>query len=128
MSHPYQYVTLRCVPRVERGEFVNVGVVLHSPTLDFLACRWHLEDGRLLSLDPRLDLAALQASRAVVEDVCAGIDGGGRPSLGSQGKRFGWLSAPRSTILQPGPIHGGQCDDPDAALDHLLTRLVLPKG
>lgn len=127
MSHPYQYVTVRCVPRVERGEFVNVGVVLHSPTLDFLGCSWHLAEDRLLALAPDLDLVAVRASLAVIDDVCAGISGGGRPELGSQGRRFGWLSAPRSTILQPSPVHSGQCDDPQAALSHLLARLVLPK-
>ncbi len=128
MSHPYQYVTLRCVPRVERGEFVNVGVVLHCPTLDFLGSAWHLDEDRLRALQPDVDLGALRASLTVVDDVCAGVGGGGRPALTTQGKRFGWLAAPRSTILQPGPIHGGQCENPADALHHLLVRLVHPRS
>lgn len=124
MSHPYQYVTLRCVPRVERGEFVNVGVVLHCPTLDFLGAAWAVDSTRMAGFAPDLDQAALRAALQIVDDVCAHRVGGGRPNLPTQGKRFGWLSAPRSTVLQPGPVHGGQCDDPAAALQHLLTRLV----
>jgi hypothetical protein len=128
VTHPYQYVTLRCVPRVDRGEFVNVGVVLFSQSADVLTCRWHLDEGRLLSLAPSLDLEALRAALATIEQVCAGVTGGGLPDLDSPGRRFGWIAAPRSTVLQPGPRHGGQCADPVAAIDQLMTRLVLPEA
>lgn len=121
---PYQYVVLRCVPRVEREEFVNVGVVLFSQEADYLGCRWCLDEARLRALAPELDLAALRSALATAEDVCAGHEGGGLPRLGRPGARFGWLAAPRSTIVQPGPVHGGASADPAAELVRLVELLV----
>ena len=121
---PYQYVVLRCVPRVDREEFINVGVVLHAQAADFLDARCHVNPARLGALDPTLDPAAVEASLTVVGQVCRGLDGRGRPTLESLGKRFGWLAAPRSTVVQPGPVHGGLTTDPAATLAELLTRLV----
>lgn len=124
MSHPYQYVVLRFVPRVDRGECVNVGVVLHSQSAGVLRCAWHVDDDRARALAPDADLDAL---RAALEAVCAMCE---RPpadvdaALTTQGKRFGWLSAPRSTVLQPGPVHGGSAEDPAAEVERLLERLV----
>lgn len=123
---PYQYVTLRVVPRVDREEFINVGVVLFADAVDYLAAGFHLDADRLRAFSPGVDLEAIAASLTVVDDVCRGVTGRGRPSLSSPGRRFGWLAAPRSTMVQPGPRHGGLTDDPAAALDQLLTCLVRP--
>jgi hypothetical protein len=123
-AHPYQYVVLRCVPRVDRGECVNVGVVLFSQSAGFLGAACHVDADRLRALSPDLDLEAVSASLAVVDDVCAGTEGGGRPHLATPGKRFGWLSAPRSTVIQPSGVHGGTVADPRAELEALLDRLV----
>jgi hypothetical protein len=124
VSHPFQYVTLRYVPRVDRGEFVNVGVVLYSQSAGLLVGAWELDEPRLRALDPHVDLEALRASLGTLVRVCAGEDAPGLPSLPTDGKRFGWLAAPRSTVIQPGPLHGGECADPSAALEDLLRRLV----
>ena len=121
---PYQYVTLRVVPRVEREEFVNVGVVLFAEQVGFLEAAFEVDEDRLGALFPALDLSAVEASLAVVCDVCRGVTGRGRPELPTAGKRFGWLAAPRSTVVQPGPRHGGLAADPAVALEKLLDRLV----
>lgn len=123
MSLPYQYVTLRCVPRVEREEFVNVGVVVFCQQVDVLASAFAVDEGRVRVLDPRIDLSALEAALRRVGAVCDGED---EYAAIRQGERFGWIAAPRSTVLQPGPRHGGLTDDPHAELDRLLALLVLP--
>ena len=122
--HGYQYVVLRCVPRVEREEFVNVGVVLYSQSADFLEATYSVDEQRLAALAPSLDLEQVRAALETVCRVCRGETGGGLPTLGGLGRRFGWLSAPRSTVVQPGPVHGGLTDDPQAELEALLARLV----
>ena len=124
IAHPYQYVVLRCVPRVDRGECVNVGVVLFSQSAGFLGAACHVDEDRLRALAADLDLEAVASSLAVVDEVCAGTDGGGRPRLATPGKRFGWLSAPRSTVIQPSGVHGGTAADPQTELESLLDRLV----
>lgn len=120
----YQYVVLRCVPEVQREEFVNVGVVVYSQAADYLEAAWRLDEDRLRAFAPALDLAAVGASLDTVCRVCRGETGGGLPSLGGLGRRFGWLSAPRSTVVQPGPVHGGLTTDPAGTLQTLLDRLV----
>ena len=123
-GHPYQYVVLRCVPRVDRGECLNVGVVLYSQSAGFLRAACHVDEDRLLAFAPGMDVEAVRDSLAVVDDVCAGTGGGGRPTLSTPGKRFGWLTAPRSTVIQPSGVHGGTAVDPEAELQTLLDRLV----
>lgn len=120
----FQYVVLRCVPRVDREEFVNVGVVLYCQQADFLEARCHVEPERLTVLDPGLDVEAVRSALAAVEAVCRGEDSAGAAGRTPLGTRFGFLSAPRSTVVQPGPIHGGVTTDPARQLDHLLERLV----
>jgi hypothetical protein len=122
--HGYQYVVLRCVPRVEREEFLNVGVVLYSPGADFLEAAYRVDEERLRAFAPDADVADVNAALETVCQVCRGVTGGGLPTLGGLGRRFGWISAPRSTVVQPGPVHGGQTDDPAAELRTLLERLV----
>jgi len=120
----YEYVVLRCVPRVDREEFVNVGVVLHCQMADFLEAAWHVDRERLLALDPRTDVDQVCESLAFVEAVCAGHPTGGAPAAEPLTQRFGFLKAPRSTVLQPGPVHGGVTSDPARQLERLLEQLV----
>jgi hypothetical protein len=122
--HAYQYVVLRCVPRVDREEFLNVGVVLYCQAADFLQAAWSADADRLRALDPRLDVDQLCESLAFVEGVCAGDERGGAAASKPIGTRFGFLKAPRSTVLQPGPVHGGVTTDPARQLEHLLEALV----
>lgn len=122
--HGYQYVVLRCVPRVEREEFLNVGVVLYSQGADFLEAAYRVDAERLRAFAPQVDVADVEQALETICQVCRGVTGGGLPTLGGLGRRFGWLSAPRSTVVQPGPVHGGLTDDPAAELADLLRRLV----
>lgn len=121
---PYQYVVLRCVPRVDREEFLNVGVVLYCQADDFLDAAWQVDADRLRALDPRLDVEQVCDALAFVDGVCAGDSRGGSAAAEPIGTRFGFLKAPRSTVLQPGPVHGGVTADPARQLEHLLTTLV----
>lgn len=121
---PYQYVVLRCVPRADREEFVNVGVVLRCQEADYLGADFRVDRARLAAFAPDLDPVVVDEALRVVCEVAAGVEGGGRPRLGDDGRRFGWLSAPRSTVVRPGPVHGGLTADPAAELARLLDRLV----
>jgi hypothetical protein len=126
VERPFAYALLRVVPRVERGEFVNAGVVLYSQDARFLEARIHLDPGRLRALDPRLDLESVTAHLEAVCRVCAGGPEAGPVGLLPLGQRFGWLVAPRSTVVQPSPVHTGLAEDPKEALDHLLQVMVHP--
>lgn len=120
----YQYALLRAVPDVERGESVNVGVVVFSRRNDYLGLRTHIDDVRLGALYPDLDLDALRAHLDGVRAVVAGDRAAGAVAALPPSERFGWVTAASSTIVQPSPIHTGLCDDPEALLDRLLQRLV----
>lgn len=120
----YQYVVLRCVPRVDREEFVNVGVVLFCHATDFLQAAWQVDRDRLRALDPGLDLDRVCEALEFVEGVCAGDRRGGAAAGRPPSQRFGFVKAPRSTVIQPGPVHGGVTADPARQLEHLLERLV----
>jgi DUF3037 family protein len=121
----YSYVVLRCVPRVDRGEFVNVGVVVYCQARDLLRCAGHLDHRRLEALYPDLDIAAADAALVAVHDVCEGNADAGSAACAALGTRFGFLTAPRSTVIQPGPVHGGITTDPDSVLESLMQALVL---
>jgi len=135
---PYQYVVLRCVPHVEREEFLNVGVVLYCPEAGFLASRTRLDETRLRAFAPELDLAAVHSALAAIDMVCRGeAPGGGgerataygvRVLADTQSSRFGFLKAPRSTVIQPGPVHSGRTADPAAEIDRLLAAQVRQTG
>jgi hypothetical protein len=118
---PYEYAIIQAVPRIERGELINVGVVLYSHRLDFLAARTDLRDDRLLAVDPGADVAAIRAALASWNATCTGA---GAAAGISQGERFRWLVAPRSTILRAGPVHMGLAADPSEELDRLVKLLV----
>jgi hypothetical protein len=126
LPSPFEYALLRVVPRVERGEFVNAGVVLYCQEKRFLEAAVHLDPERLRALDPRRDLAAVRAHLEAAPRVCAGGPGAGPIGLLPPVQRFGWLVAPRSTIVQPSPVHTGLAEDPREALDHLLETMVRP--
>ena len=121
---PYQYVVLRCVPRVEREEFVNVGVVLYCQAQEFLDVGWHVDRARLAALDPDLDIDAVCDAMDFVEAVCRADEAAGSVAQQDRGTRFGFLRAPRSTVVQPSAVHGGLTEDPAAELERLLAALV----
>jgi len=120
----YQYVVLRCVPRVDREEFVNVGVVVYCQAADYLDVAWRVDRERLAALHPGLDVDRVCEAMAFVEGVWAGDEGAGAAGGHPMGQRFGFLKAPKSTVVQPGPVHGGLTADPGVELDQLLDRLV----
>jgi hypothetical protein len=120
----YQYVVLRCVPRVDREEFVNVGVVLYCQALDYLEARAAVDEERLRSFDPTLDLDAVRTALAAICSVCAADPTVGAAASSPAGVRFGFVTAPKSTVVQPGPIHGGVTTDPDSELADLLEHFV----
>ncbi|OFE17597.1 hypothetical protein BA895_15225 [Humibacillus sp. DSM 29435] len=120
----YQYVSLRLVPRVDREEFINVGVVLYAQDAGFLEAAWEIDAARAAALCPTCDLDGVRAMLEQIRAVCRGEPGRGRPVFERAGQRFGWIIAPRSTVVQPGPVHGGLCADPTIELERLLVRLV----
>ena len=117
----YDYALIRVVPLVERGEFINVGVILFCRTQKFLAARLTLRKDCLLALAPTIDLAQIQRDLALFPRICAGAGPIGQLD---QTERFHWLVAPRSTIIQTSPVHSGLCTDPNKTLDHLVNTLV----
>jgi Protein of unknown function (DUF3037) len=120
----YDYAIVRVVPRVEREEFVNVGVILSCPAQDFLEARIALDEQRLTALDPAVDLDAVRRHLASIPAICAGGTQGGPIGQLSRRQRFDWLVAPRSTIIQTSKVHTGRCTDPRLALEHLLEKVV----
>jgi hypothetical protein len=121
---PFQYAAVRIVPRVERGELVNAGVVLFCRPLRFLGARTHLDAALLAALAPQCDLAEVRPHLEAVERIAAGDPAGGPIAALPQSERFHWLVAPASTIVQPGPVHTGLSDDPAGELDRLFGALV----
>lgn len=120
----FEYAILRVVPRVERGEAINGGVLLYCRAMDYLAAETHLDADRLRALDPRADVAGISRALASAADVCAGGPSAGPVGAEDLGKRFRWLTAPRSTVVQPGPVHTGLTTDPAADMARLMRTLV----
>ncbi|MDQ2810187.1 MAG: DUF3037 domain-containing protein [Chloroflexota bacterium] len=121
---PFDYAIIRVVPRVERGECLNAGVILYCRTRRFLAAALDLDPARLAALDLSADAAEIQAHLDSLAHIAAGGPDSGPIGRLPQSERFHWLTAPRSTIIQPSPVHPGRCLDPAAALAHLLATLV----
>ncbi len=120
----YDYAIVRVVPRVEREEFVNVGVIVSCPKKDFLQARIEVDERRLQALDPGIDIEATRAHLASIPAICAGGSQGGTIGRLSRRERFDWLVAPRSTIIQTSKVHTGRCTDPATLLEHLLNTMV----
>ncbi len=120
----FDYAVVRVVPRVEREEFVNAGVILFCLERDFLGARVELDRERVRALFPDADLALIEEHLAAIPRICAGGDGAGPVGKLSMRERFHWLVAPRSTVIQTSPVHTGLCEDPERALDHLIEWAV----
>jgi hypothetical protein len=124
----FEYAVIRVVPRVDREEFVNAGVVLFCAELDFLAARIELDERRLQALSPDVELSFVREHLQAIVRVCAGGAAAGPIGQLPTVERFRWLVAPRSTILQTSAAHGGLCLDPEALLEWLLERQVRLPG
>ncbi len=120
----YDYTAIRLVPRVERGEFINVGILLSCAARHHLDVRVELDEARARALDPRLDLALVHRLLAAIETVCRGGAEAGPIGLLPPRARFHWLTAQRSAIIQTSPVHSGKCADFNATMEHLLDRMV----
>lgn len=120
----FEYALLRVVPRVERGECINAGVLVYCRAKAYVGVRTHLDEARLRALDPDADVAGVRAALQAVEGVCAGGERAGSAAPDDAGRRFRWLIAPRSTVVQPGPVHTGLTVDPGAEPERLLDLLV----
>ena len=117
----FEYAVLRANPRVERGEVVNVGVVLYCQAQDFLAVGVHVDADRLRAIDPDVDVDGVRSAAVALQRTCDGEGPAGQTSLG---QRFRWLTAPRSTVVHAGQAHSGLTDDPVAELERLVDALV----
>ncbi len=120
----FEYAVLRVVPRVERGELINAGVVLYCRARSYVAALTHLDEDRLRALDPAADAEGVRAALRAVEVVCSGGPESGQAAGDEAGRRFRWVIAPRSTVVQPGPVHTGLTTDPEAEAARLLELLV----
>jgi DUF3037 family protein len=120
----YDYAVIRVVPKVDREEFINAGVILSCPDLSFLEARINLDESRLLALDPTIDLDLVRKHLASIPIICRGGDDAGSIGRLPQRQRFHWLVAPRSTVIQTSPVHTGRCTDPAAALERLVATMV----
>jgi len=121
---PFDYAVVRVVPRVERGEFVNAGVIVSCPGRNYLKARVELDAGRLAALDPRFDRETVERHLNAIPVICEGGAQAGPIGLLPQRARFHWLVAPRSTIIQTSPVHTGFCEDGDRMLEHLFDKMV----
>jgi len=120
----YDYAIVRVVPKVDREEFMNVGVIVSCPERDFLEARIELDERRLAALDPTLDFESTRAHLASIPAICAGGAPAGPIGDLTPRQRFDWLIALRSTIIQTSAAHTGTCEDPAVALTHLLDTMV----
>ena len=126
-AEPFQYAILRVVPRVERGERINVGVVLFCRTRRYLDCRVGLDQARrdvLRTLAPDVDLATIDAHLEAIEGIVRGQPGAGPMAELAEPERFRWITSPSSTVIQPSEVHGGLTDDPAATLDQIFASQV----
>jgi hypothetical protein len=120
----YDYAVIRVVPRVDREEFMNVGVIISCPAKDFLEARIEMDEVRLLAFAPQVDLEAVRAHLTSIPRICAGGPDAGPIGQLSPRERFHWLVAPRSTIIQTSRVHSGRCTEPQPVSEHLLDRMV----
>jgi hypothetical protein len=121
---PFSYAVLRVVPDIERGEYLNAGLILFCRPRRFLRARAALEERALETLHPGCDAEALHGQLRLIERIAEGDESAGSVARMEPSERFHWLTTPRSTVVQPGPMHTGITDDPAATFDHLFRRLV----
>jgi len=121
----FDYAIVRVVPRVERGEYLNVGVILFSRTMDYIDARMALDRERLRAFDAEIDVDEVERHLQMMLRVCRGGPEGGPIGLLSPSERFNWLVAPRSTVIQTSPVHSGLCHDSAKMLEHVLRAAVL---
>ena len=121
----FDYTVIRVVPRVERQEFINAGVVVYCPEKRYLAARIHLDEQRLRALWPEVDVEVVRAHLDAFPLICAGDKSAGPIAQLAQRERFHWLSSPRSTIIQPSPVHTGMCDSTGNLLDRLANQFLV---
>lgn len=124
MPASFDYAVIRVVPRVEREEFINAGVVVFCLEKRYLAARIHVDEARLRALWPEIDLALVREHLEAVPRICDGDESAGAIARLPQRERFHWLVAPRSTILQPSPVHTGLCEGNEGLLDRLARQLL----
>jgi hypothetical protein len=124
-EHTYDYAIIRVVPRVERGEQINVGIILSCTDSDVIECRIALDDTRLTALDPTIDLDAVTTALATFPRVAAGGPGAGPIGALTARERFRWLVSPRSTVIQCSPVHTGRTTNPAGTIEHLMKTMVL---
>lgn len=124
MRSTFDYAIIRVIPRVERGEQINAGVIVSCPTSSYLAAEIALDAARLRAIAPEIDVAEVEQALAIIPLIAAGDAKGGPIAQLPRGERFHWLVAPRSAIIQTSPVHTGLCDDPAAMLGKLVARLV----
>lgn len=122
--HLFEYAVLRVVPRVEREEFLNVGIIVYCRSLGFLETRFALPEARLLAVAPDLDLAEITARLQAFERICQGKATGGTIGQLPIAERFRWLTATRSTVVQSSAVHPGRCVDAGETLTRLFAQLV----
>ena len=120
----YDYAIVRVVPRVERGEFVNAGIILSCDIERILEARIELDESALLTLDAGVDLDQVRSSLAAIPMICAGGAAAGVIGKLSARERFHWLVSPKSTIVQTSPVHTGRCSDLAATLEHLIDKMI----
>jgi hypothetical protein len=124
MPASFDYAVIRVVPRVERQEFINAGVVVFCLERRYLGARIHLDEQRLRALWPEVDVEVVRAHLDAIPLVCAGDESAGPIAKLSQRERFHWLSSPRSTIIQPSPVHTGICDETGGVLERLASQFL----
>jgi hypothetical protein len=124
--YTYEYAIIRVVPRVEREEFVNVGVIVLCAAKKFIEARIELDERRLLAIDSTLDVESIRAHLASITAICNGGDQAGPIGRLTPSERFHWLVAPRSTVIQISPVHTGRCKNLEAVLERLLDTMVRP--
>jgi hypothetical protein len=124
--YPFDYAIVRIVPRVDRGEFLNAGVILFSSTAAFLGARIGCDHHRLKALAPDIDVPLVESYLDTIPKVCAGGPEAGSIGTLPQRARFHWLVAPRSTIIQTSPVHSGVSEDLEGVLESLFEKLVRP--
>ena len=124
-QNSYDYAVIRVVPRVEREEFINAGVIVFSKGCRFLRARVHLDENRLRALSSSIDIELIRRHLDAIPRIAAGESDAGPIAQLSQRERFHWLVSPKSTMLQVSAVHGGMCENPDARLDELFEQLVL---